>query len=87
MSDLYFNEQSQYSEENTSKNEEFNSTILQPIYFELEQKNGSYEKETTELVFCRKSFAKYVLLKILINLEPQRPATLLRRYSNTGFFL
>ena len=31
MSDLYFNEESDYSEENTSDNEDFRSTILQPV--------------------------------------------------------
>ena len=38
MSDLYFNEESDYSEENTSDNEDFRSTILQPVQFEPEQK-------------------------------------------------
>ena len=36
MSDLYFRED--YSEENTSDNKEFRSTILQPFQFEPEQK-------------------------------------------------
>ena len=38
MSDLYFNEKSDYSKENTSDNEDFHFTILQPTQFELEQK-------------------------------------------------
>ena len=38
MSDLYFNEESDYSEENTSDNEDFPSTILQSVQFEPEQK-------------------------------------------------
>ena len=38
MSDLYLNEESDYSEENTSDNEDFRSTILQPFQFEPEQK-------------------------------------------------
>ena len=38
MSDLYFNEESDYSQENTSKDEDFRSTILQPFQFEPEQK-------------------------------------------------
>ena len=59
MSDLYFNEVSDYSEENTSKNEDFGSTILQPFQFESEQKktcsNESHEKEATDEVVPRYS--------------------------------
>ena len=50
MPDLYFNEKSDYSEENTSDNEDFRSAIFQPFQFKLEQKktcgNESHEKET-----------------------------------------
>ena len=38
ISDLYFSEKSDYSEENISDNENFRSTILQPFQFEPEQK-------------------------------------------------
>ena len=38
MSDLYFNDESDYSEENTSDNENVPSTILQPFQFNSEQK-------------------------------------------------
>ena len=38
MSDLCFSEENDYSEENTSDNEDFRSTILQPFQFEPEQK-------------------------------------------------
>ena len=38
MSDLYFNDESDYSEENTSDNENFRSTALQPFQFNPEQK-------------------------------------------------
>ena len=38
MPDLYFNEESDYSEENTSNNEDFRSTIFQLFQFEPEQK-------------------------------------------------
>ena len=31
MSDLYFNEESDYSEEKTSENDDFHSTILKPF--------------------------------------------------------
>ena len=52
MSDLYFNEKNDYSEENTSGNEYFRSTILQPFQFDSEQKktcgNEDHERETTE---------------------------------------
>ena len=34
MSDLYFNEETDYSKENTSENEDINSTILQLLQFE-----------------------------------------------------
>ena len=59
MSDLYFNGESDYSEESTSDSEDFQSTILQPFQFEPEQKkkcaNESHEKETTEAVVRRYS--------------------------------
>ena len=49
MSDLYFNDESDYSEENTSDNENFRSTVLQPFQSNPEQKkqcgNESHEKE------------------------------------------
>ena len=49
MSDLYFNEESDYSKENTSTNEDFCSTNLKPLQFGSEQKktcgNESYEKK------------------------------------------
>ena len=37
MSDLYFNEESDYSEEKTSENDDIRSTILQPFLFEPAQ--------------------------------------------------
>ena len=47
------------SEENTSDNKGFHSIILQPFWFEPEQKktydNKSHEKETTEAVIHRYS--------------------------------
>ena len=50
MSELYFNDESDNSEENTSDNEDFRSTILQPFQFEPEQEktcgNESHENET-----------------------------------------
>ena len=36
--DLYFNEESDYSEENTSDTEDFRSTILQPYQFESKKR-------------------------------------------------
>ena len=52
MSDLYLNEESDYSEENTSDNEDFRSAIFQPFQFEPKQKkkkttcgNERHEKE------------------------------------------
>ena len=38
LSDLYYNEQRDYSVENTSDNEEFHSNIFQPFQFEPELK-------------------------------------------------
>ena len=38
MSDLYLTEENDCCEENTSDNEDFHSTILQPFQFEPEQK-------------------------------------------------
>ena len=38
MSDLNLNEESAYSQENTSDNEDFPSSIFQPFQFEPEQK-------------------------------------------------
>ena len=47
MSDLYFNKENDYSEENTNKNEDLRTTILQLFQFEPEQDgNESHEKET-----------------------------------------
>ena len=50
-------EDSDYSEETTSDNEDFRSTVLQPFQLEPEQKqtcgNESHEKETTEAVVHR----------------------------------
>ena len=40
MLDLYFNGESDYSEENTSHNEDFHSTIIQPSQSEPEQKKN-----------------------------------------------
>ena len=48
-----FNEGSDYSEENTSGNENFSSTFFQLFQFEIEQKktcaNESHEKETKHI--------------------------------------
>ena len=40
ISDLYFNEESDYSEENTSDKDDFRYTILQLFQFEPEQKKN-----------------------------------------------
>ena len=53
MLDLYFHKESDYSEKNTSENEDFRSIILQPFQFETEEKktrtNESHEKETKHI--------------------------------------
>ena len=45
MSYLYFNEESDYSEENTSENEDLCSTILQSFQFVSRQKKNVREKK------------------------------------------
>ena len=60
MSDLYFTEETDYYEKNTSSNEDFHSTILQQfiVWAWTEKKtcgNESHEKETTEAVVLRYS--------------------------------
>ena len=51
VSDLYFSEESNYFEQNTYNNKVLRCNILQPFYFEAEQKktcgNEIREKETT----------------------------------------
>ena len=42
MLDLYFNKESDYSEENTSYKEDFRSTILHLLQFEPEQKKNMW---------------------------------------------
>ena len=53
MSDLYCNEESDYSVENISDNEVFRSTIFQLFQFEPEQKkpcdNENHEKEAKHI--------------------------------------
>ena len=53
MSDLYFNEECYYSEENTCDNKVFRSTIFQPFQFGSEQKktcgNENHETETKHI--------------------------------------
>ena len=52
-SDLYFNEENDYSEENTYDNEIFRFSILQPFQFEAERKNTcdneTHEKEAKHI--------------------------------------
>ena len=64
MSNLYFNEESDYSEENTCGNKFFHSTILQPFQFNPEQKN--HEKETMKKklnIFTHPLLIYYILEK------------------------
>ena len=53
MSDIYFNDENDYSEENTSANKGFRSIILQPLLLDLEQKkdcgNGRHDQETQHI--------------------------------------
>ena len=66
MSDLYFNEESDYSEENRSGAEGFHSTILPPFQFELEQKKRVIMRAMRKKL-QKQSFrysSKYMFLKI-----------------------
>ena len=77
MLDLYFNKESDYSEENISDKEDFRSAILQFFQFEPEQKktcgNESHEKETTEAVSSSQIFWKIGVLKNLANFTGKHP--------------
>ena len=63
MSDLRFNEENDYSEENTSDNEDFRSTILQSFQFEPKQKKKRLVRSSRPDVFYKKgvlrNFAKF----------------------------
>ena len=61
MSDLYFNEESDYSEENASDNEDFHPTILQLFQFE------STEIKRVVMRAMRKKLQKQSLADILQN--------------------
>ena len=62
MSDLYFNKESDYSDENTSDSEDFHCTILQQFQFEREQNkmcgNEGHNKETKH--FCASGAHSYI---------------------------
>ena len=77
MSDLYFNKESDYSEENISDKEDFRSAILQLFQFEPEQKkmcgNESHKKETPEAVSSSPIFFKICVLKNLANFTGKHP--------------
>ena len=77
MSDLYYDKESDYSEENTSGKEDFRSTILQLSQFEPEQKktygNESHEKETREAVSSSKIIFKIGVLKNFANFAGKYP--------------
>ena len=83
MSDLYFNEESDYSEENKSDNEPFRSTIL--LSFQSEQKkacvNESHEKNYRSS--RSQMFFKMGVLKNFSNFTG--PATLLKRLQHRRF--
>ena len=53
MSDLYLNEESDYSKKNKCDNKVFHSTILEPFQFELEHKktcgNESHQNKTKHI--------------------------------------
>ena len=54
MSDLRFNEENDYSEENTSDNEDFRSTILQSFQFDLNKKTKRVVRSSRPDVFYKK---------------------------------
>ena len=51
MTDLCFNEESDYSEENTSDNEDFCSTILQLFQFKLNKKKRVVMRAMTKFKY------------------------------------
>ena len=78
MSYLYFNKETDYSEENTTDiKEDFRSAIFQLFQFESEQKkacgNESHEKETTEANNSSQIFFKIGVLKNLVNFTGKHP--------------
>ena len=66
MSDSYFNNESNYSEENASDSEDFHSNYLQPFQFEPEKKksNGNHKKETKHSHASRASQPIYQNIRI-----------------------
>ena len=65
MSDLYFNEEKDYSEKNTSDNENFCPTILQPFPFGPEQKNTcGNESDEKETQYIHASVARLLHIRI-----------------------
>ena len=66
MSNLYFNEEKDSFEENTSGNEDFCSSILQPSQFEPEQKKHMVKRAMRKKLEKQsfQNFPKYVSLKI-----------------------
>ena len=50
ISNLYFSEESDYSEKHTSDNENVCSTILQPFHFEPEQNKQCVNKSQEEKI-------------------------------------
>ena len=61
MSDLYFNEEHDHSDENRSENEDFHSTILQPFLFEPEQKKRVVMRDMTKNIFTLQLPIYYIL--------------------------
>ena len=59
MPDSYFNDESDYSQENANDSEDFRSTYFQPFRFEPEKEksNGNHEKETKHSHTSRASAA------------------------------
>ena len=59
MPDSYFNDESDYSQENANDSEDFRSTYFQPFRFEPEKEksNGNHEKETKHSHASRASAA------------------------------
>ena len=63
MSDLYFNEECYYSEENVSDNEDFCSTILEPFQFDNEQKKLVMKTMRKKLNICMLQLSIYCILE------------------------
>ena len=63
MSDSYFNEESDYSEEHTSDNDEFRCTLLQPFQKKRVIMRGPYHIETSPLICSANQWTGFYMIR------------------------